>query len=91
MAKTKLLGNDREKRIAEQKKIAKKKNKKQRRSLIRFFRDVIGEVKKVTWPTRKELFKTTLAVIVFIVIFAIVVGFMDWGLMQVFTNFLIAV
>ncbi len=88
MAKTKLLGNDKERQLAEQKKIAKKKNKKQRRSLIRFFKDVIGEVKKVTWPTKKDLFKTTFAVILFIAIFAVIVGLMDWGLGSLFINFL---
>jgi len=90
MAKTKLLGSDKERQLAEQKKIAKKKNKKQKRSLIRFFKDVIGEVKKVTWPTKKDLFKTTFAVIAFIAIFAVIVGLMDWGLGTLFMNFLAA-
>lgn len=88
MAKTKLLGNDREKKLAEQKKLAKQKNKKQRRSPARFFKDVWGEVKKVTWPSRKELFKTTMAVILFIVIFVVIVGFLDFGLRTLFLEFL---
>ncbi|MEG1158183.1 MAG: preprotein translocase subunit SecE, partial [Christensenellaceae bacterium] len=65
MAKTKLLGEEKEKHLKEQKKLAKKKNKKQKRSPIRFLKDVWGEVKKVTWPTKQDLFKTTFAVIVF--------------------------
>lgn len=88
MAKTKLLGSDKEKQLAEQKKIAKKKNKKQRKSLIRYLKDVWGEVKKVTWPTKKELFKTTFAVILFIVAFAVIVGLLDFGLKAVFLQFL---
>ncbi len=88
MAKTKLLGKDKERQLAEQKKIAKQKNKKQKRSPARFFKDVWGEVKKVTWPTRKDLFKTTFAVIVFIAIFAVIVGLMDWGLGSLFQAFL---
>lgn len=90
MAKTKLLGADKERQLKEQKKIAKKKNKKQKRSLIRFFKDVWGEVKKVTWPTKNDLFKTTFAVIVFIVAFAVIVGLMDWGLGTLFREFLMA-
>ncbi|MFO7296062.1 MAG: preprotein translocase subunit SecE [Clostridia bacterium] len=43
----------------------------------KFFRDVISEVKKVSWPDRKELVNATIAAIVFIVIFAIVVGIVD--------------
>jgi len=88
MAKTKLLGKEKERQLAEQKKLAKKKNKKQKRSLIRFFKDVWGEVKKVTWPTKKELFKTTFAVILFIVVFTVIIGLMDLGLGKLFFEFL---
>ena len=88
MAKTKLLGKDKERQLAEQKKIAKQKNKKQKRSLIRFLKDVWGEVKKVTWPSRSDLFKTTFAVIVFIAVFAVIVGLMDLGFGTLFRNFL---
>ena len=80
MAKTKLLGKDKERQLKEEKKIAKQKNKKQRRGPIRFLKDVVGEIKKTTWPTGKELVKTTIAVIVFIAIFAVIVGFADFGL-----------
>ncbi len=90
MAKTKLLGKDKERQLEEQKKIAKKKNKKQKRSPIRFFKDVWGEIKKVTWPTKQDLFKTTFAVIVFIVIFTVVVGLMDLGLNTVMREFLLS-
>lgn len=87
MSKTKLLGKEKERKLAEQKKIAKKKNKKQKRSPIRFFKDVWGEIKKVTWPTRTDLFKTTFAVIIFIAIFAVIVGLMDYGLLTAFREF----
>ena len=43
----------------------------------KYFRDVISEVKKVSWPDRKELVNATIAAIVFIVFFAIVVGIVD--------------
>ena len=84
MAKTKLLGAEKERQLKEQKKIAKQKNKKKRRGLIRFFKDVAGELKKTTWPTGKELMKTTLAVIVFIAIFSVIVYGIDTGLGSVF-------
>ena len=90
MAKTKLLGKEKERQLAEQKKLAKKKNKKQKRSPARFFKDVWGEVKKVTWPTKKDLFKTTFAVIIFIAIFTVIVGLMDLGFGTLFRNFLMA-
>ena len=90
MAKTKLLGKEKERQLAEQKKLAKKKNKKQKRSPVRFFKDVWGEVKKVTWPTKKDLFRTTFAVIIFIAIFTVIVGLMDLGFGTLFRNFLMA-
>lgn len=84
MAKTKLLGKEKDRQLKEQKKIAQDKNKKKRRSLIRFFKDVIGELKKVTWASPKDLMKTSLAVIVFIGIFTVIVGLIDWGLGALF-------
>ena len=84
MAKTKLLGEEKQRQLKEQKKIAKQKNKKKRRGPIRFFKDVGGELKKVTWPTGKELMKTTVSVIIFIAIFAVIVYGIDTGLGAVF-------
>ena len=84
MAKTVLLGKEKEKKLKEQKKVAKLKNRKKRRSPIRYFKDVFNELKKVTWPTGKELVKYTVAVIVFILIMAIVTGLFDLGLSTLF-------
>lgn len=82
MAKTKLLGSDKEKQLKDQQKTAKKINKKPRRGISRFFRDIIGELKKVTWPTWKQLMITTGAVLVFVAIMAIIVGVFDFGLQR---------
>ncbi len=84
MAKTKLLGSDRKEKLEQQKKAAKKANKKKRRSPARFFKDIISELKKVTWPTPKELIKYTGAVIAFILVTAVIVGLMDMGLSALF-------
>lgn len=84
MAKTKLLGKEKDRQLKEQKKLAQQKNKKKRKSLVRFVKDVIGELKKTTWASGPDLMKTSLAVIVFIGVFAVIVGLMDWGLGTVF-------
>lgn len=84
MAKTKLLGNDRKEKLEQQKKAAKKANKKKRKSPARFFKDIISELKKVTWPTAKDLVKYSGAVIAFIIVIAIIVGLMDMGLTALF-------
>lgn len=35
-----------------------------------FFKNVFGELKKVKWPTRKEMVKYTLSTIVFVLVMA---------------------
>lgn len=45
--------------------------------LSRSFRDMKGEVKKVVWPSRKQIINNTLIVIAFVVIAAIAVGVVD--------------
>ena len=84
MAKTKLLGNDRKEKLEQQKRTAKKANKRKRKSPARFFKDIISELKKVTWPTTKTLVKYTGAVEAFILLMAVIVGIMDYGLSSLF-------
>ena len=45
--------------------------------LIRFFREMTGEVKKLTWLSGKELFSHTLAVIVFVLAMAALIYLLD--------------
>jgi len=45
--------------------------------LIRFFREMIGEVKKLTWLSGKELFSHTLAVVVFVLGMALIIYLLD--------------
>ncbi len=53
---------------------------KKRNSFVQFFRDMGAELKKATWPTKQELARYTGIVILFICVFAVVVGLMDLGL-----------
>lgn len=43
-----------------------------------FVREVIAELRKVIWPTRRELVGYTIVVIVFVVIMAGIVALMDF-------------
>ena len=61
------------------------KVKKPRKSIIRYFREVISEVKKVSWPSLKELTNNTIVVVVLILIFAAAIGIVDFGLGKLFT------
>ena len=42
-----------------------------------FYLDVVGEMRKVTWPTRDEVRKATLAIVVFVAILGLAIGLMD--------------
>lgn len=85
MAKSKALGKEKEKQLKEQQKAAKQKNKKKRRSIGRWFKDLWSELKKVTWPSRKELVNYTIAVIVFVLVFGAITGLFDFALSSLFT------
>ncbi len=84
MAKTKLIGEDRKAKLEQQKKAAKKANKKKRKSPARFFKDILSELKKVTWPTPKDTLKYSSAVLGFILIVSIIVGLFDFGITSLF-------
>ncbi len=45
--------------------------------LTRFFREMNGEVKKLTWLSRKELFSHTLAVVTFVLAMAAIIYLLD--------------
>jgi preprotein translocase subunit SecE len=47
------------------------------RRFLNFLRDVRSEVKKVTWPSRQEVYSTTLVVIFATIFFAFYLFFMD--------------
>jgi len=44
-----------------------------------FFREVVSELRKVIWPTRKELLTYTTIVIVFVTVMTTIVGLLDLG------------
>jgi preprotein translocase subunit SecE len=50
--------------------------------VAKFFRDVVHELKKVTWPTKKALINYTIVVIVTIIIFSVILGVFDLGFVE---------
>jgi preprotein translocase subunit SecE len=46
--------------------------------LTRYFKETWYELKKVSWPTRREAINLTLMVIAVTTFLAIVLGLMDW-------------
>ena len=61
----------------------REKNDVRRAGLVgmigRFFREIIGELRKVIWPTRNELLTYTAVVIVFVTIITTIVALLDYG------------
>lgn len=73
------------KKAKDTKKEVKKVDKPGKFHPIKYFKEVINEVKKVTWPERKELMSYTAAVFAFIVSFALLYGLADLGLSKLLT------
>ncbi len=53
-------------------------------SVQRFFQETIGELRKVSWPTRQEAIRLTEIVIVVIFLMAAVLGGLDWVYSKIF-------
>jgi len=50
--------------------------------------EVKAETKRVTWPNRKEVYGTTIVVLIAVFIFAIFLYIVDIGLQQIVTSVL---
>ncbi len=60
-----------------------KKNKKNVfKAIARFFKDLKGEIKKITWPGAKDVLKGTVVTIVCIAVIGIAVCLVDLGLTE---------
>ncbi len=51
-----------------------------------FLREVRGEIQKVTWPTRDELRKATIVIVIFVAILGFVIGLLDALLQLIFVT-----
>lgn len=47
--------------------------------IARFIREIVAELRKVNWPSRKELITYTLVVLVFVIVMASLVNGLDYG------------
>lgn len=50
--------------------------------LVEYFRDGLGELKRVRWPNRKELLSYTTVTIVTVIIMSVIVFAFDLGVSQ---------
>ena len=52
--------------------------KKSGNKIIKFFKEVKSEMKKVVWPSKKQVIKNTLIVIAAVIIIGIVIWILDF-------------
>ncbi|MBQ9965107.1 MAG: preprotein translocase subunit SecE [Clostridia bacterium] len=50
--------------------------------LVRFFRDYKSEVKKIVWPSFKEVLRNTVIVLIMCAIIGVIIWLVDFGLGQ---------
>ncbi|WP_344595691.1 preprotein translocase subunit SecE [Actinomadura vinacea] len=60
----------------------KGKSPRKRTSPVLFVRQVIAELRKVIWPTRRELITYTAVSLVFVLVMVALVAGLDWGLQR---------
>ena len=65
----------------------KKSSRKKQNAITRYFRETIGELRKVTWPTRKEAINLTIVVLIVVTIMSLFLGVLDF----IYTRFFILI
>jgi preprotein translocase subunit SecE len=73
-----------ETRVTKEKAVTRRKQN----FIQRYFNETIGELRKVSWPTRKEAFNLTIIVLVVMVLMSLVLGLLDGVYSYVFRLFL---
>lgn len=68
-----------------EKKTSDKSKKKKPNRIVKWFKDLKSEFKKVVWPSRKKVFNNTLVVLIVMVIASVFVGGLDFGLLKLFS------
>ena len=58
--------------------MAKAQAIKEPNAVIRYYRETVGELRKVVWPTREEALRLTWIVLIVITVMAAVLGLADY-------------
>ena len=64
------------------------KKEKKPNTIQRFFRETIGELRKVTWPTPRETLDMTWKVLLVLAVLSLILGGLDLLYSTVITRFL---
>ena len=63
--------------------MAKVQAVKEPNALIRYYRETVGELRKVVWPTREEALRLTGLVLLVIIIMSMILGLFDLAFAEV--------
>jgi preprotein translocase subunit SecE len=66
------------------KKAVKSSSRRQTNAVRRYFNETIGELRKVTWPTRRETTNLTIVVLIVTLAMSGILGILDYIFTQVF-------
>ena len=72
--------NDKKKAKEQNQKKPKKDKKKEKGKVKKFAKETVSELKRVIWPTFGEVCKKTGVVLVVVLVFAVIIFGMDYGL-----------
>ena len=56
----------------------KKKTEKKTNAIVKWWRETVGELRKVTWPTPMEAWKLTKIVVVVMIVMSAILGVLDF-------------
>ena len=75
-----------EKAKKEYKKVVQNKKvvRKQPNAIVRYFSETIGELRKVSWPTRKDAISLTMIVLIVTFSMSSILGFLDFIFTKLF-------
>ena len=59
--------------------MAEKEKSKKQNPIQAFFRETAGELRKVSWPSRREVIQLTTIVLIVMVVMGIILGITDGG------------
>ena len=66
----------------------KASSSKRRLPSFGFVGDIVGELRKVTWPTRQDAIRLTLVVLVVCAIVGVILALLDYGFSRLVDGFL---
>ena len=76
------MAKDKENTTSEKKDTKEKKSKKEPNKIVKWFKDLRIEFKKVVWPTKETVINNTAVVLAVVAGSAIIVGALDFGFLH---------